>query len=254
MVYIPPGTITGIVGEMGSGKTFVSLLVGFEIAEALKLDIITNFHLNAKALYYYFLYNGYTWLLSRLIHGYIQVRSCASGDKLLLSEFMREKKTLYIIDEAGAVYLNARNFKNIPLDFLASLAQVRHDSRRIFWIGQYKDQADKTIRELTSAYIFCDCPTKNSDKLGGNQELVGKFFRIFTARNFTVFERKVLGGQVTGFKAYASSLKLAEKTYQGNLTALDKLLFKCYSSFARVEENPCLVNPLKPWISYREVC
>ena len=245
MVYIPPGPISGILGLPGSGKTFIALLAGFEMAEELHLDIVCNFPLNAKALYYYFLLNGYTWLLSRLIHGDIQVRSCANGSQLALSNFMQEKGTLYLIDEAG-VYLNSRNFKNIPLDFLSDLAQIRHDCRRLFWIAQYRDQVDKTLRELTASYIVADCPTRYSRKLG-NTELVGKYYRIFTTKNYEVYEKKIISGSVAGIKATLTSMKLAEKTIVGGLTNIDKLLFKAYGSFLRVEAKPELINAFNQW-------
>ncbi|HBL11650.1 MAG TPA: hypothetical protein DD379_09620 [Cyanobacteria bacterium UBA11162] len=245
MVYIPPGPITGVLGLPGTGKTFIALVAGFEMAEELHLDVVSNFPLNAKALYYYFLLNGYTWLLSRLIHGKIQVRSCASGSELALSNFMQEKGTLYLIDEAG-VYLNSRNFKNIPLDFLSDLAQIRHDCRRLFWIAQYRDQVDKTLRELTASYIVADCPTRYSRKLS-NTELVGKYYRIFTAKNYDVYEKKIVSGSVTGIKATVTSMKLAEKTIVGGLTDVDRLLFKAYGSFLRVEAKPELINPFCHW-------
>lgn len=247
MFYVPPGPITGILGLPGTGKSFVALMAGFEMAEELRLGVVTNFTLDAKVLYQYFLSSGYIWLLSQLIHGNgVRVRSCADGQYLTLTDFMQETKTLYIIDEAG-VYLNSRNFKNIPLDFLSNLAQIRHDCRRLFWISQYREQVDKTLRELTASYIEADCPTRYSRRLG-NTELVGKSYKVFTAKNYDAYERKILSGQMTGFKAHINSLRLAEKTWSGNLTSVDRLLFQVYGSFARVESKPVLLNPFLSWV------
>jgi hypothetical protein len=241
-MYIPPGPITGVIGLPGTGKTFIALTAGFEMAEELHLDIVANFSLNAKALYYYFLGQGYTWLLSRLLHGGIKVRSCAEGSDLKLSEFMQEKGVLYLIDEAG-VYLNSRNFRNIPLDFLSDLAQIRHDSRRMFWIAQYHGQVDRTLRELTASYIVADCPTRYSHQLK-NTELVAKYYRIFTAKNYDIYERKINSGAVTGFKANINSVRLADKVIVGQLTYYDRLLFKAYGSFLRVEDKPSMQGSL----------
>lgn len=237
-MYVPPGPITGVVGLPGSGKTFIALTAGFEMAEELHLDVIANFSLNARALYYYFLGQGYTWLLSRLLHGGIKVRSCAEGSELRLSQFMRETNVLYLIDEAG-VYLNSRNFKNIPLDFLSDLAQIRHDSRRLFWIAQYRSQVDRTLRELTASYVVAECPTKYSHKLK-NTELVGKYYRIFTAKNYDIYDKKIASGSLTGLKATLNSMRLSDKVIMGQLTDYDRLLFKAYGSFLRVEDKPTL--------------
>jgi hypothetical protein len=244
-MYVPPGPVTGVLGLPGTGKTFIALCAGFEMAEELQLDVVANFSLNARALYYYFLGHGYTWLLSRLLHGGIKVRSCANGSELRLIEFMQEKGTLYLIDEAG-VYLNARNFKNIPLDFLSDLAQIRHDSRRLFWISQYKDQVDKNLRELSASYIVAECPTRYSHKLK-NTELLSKYYRIFTAKNYDVFEKKILSGALTGAKAAINSARLADKVIMGSLSEYDRLLFKAYGSFLRVEDTPTLQFPLSTW-------
>ena len=110
-MYVPPGPITGVLGLPGTGKTFIALIAGFEMAEELQLDVVVNFSLNARALYYYFSGLGYTWLLGRLLQGGIKVRSCAEGSDLKLTEFMQETNTLYLIDEAG-VYFGFLNIKN----------------------------------------------------------------------------------------------------------------------------------------------
>ena len=244
-MYVPPGPITGVLGLPGTGKTFIALIAGFEMAEELQLDVVVNFSLNARALYYYFSGLGYTWLLGRLLQGGIKVRSCAEGSDLKLTEFMQETNTLYLIDEAG-VYLNARNFKNIPLQFLSDIAQIRHDSRRLFWISQYKEQVDRNLREMSASYIVADCPTRYSHKLK-NTELVSKYYRIFTAKNYSVFEKKILSGALTGAKAAINSARLSDKIIVGSLTEYDRLLFKAYGSFLRVEDKPTMQFPLTSW-------
>jgi len=241
MTYIPPGPLTGILGGMGSGKTFISIILATEIAEAMRFDLRFNFAINAIPLYYYLVNNGYTWLLSRLLRGGIDVKSCADGEELTLMEFMNKPKTLYVCDEAGAVYLNSRNFKKIPLDFLAGLSQSRKGQKRLFWIAQYKDQADKTIRELSASYVYCNCSSRPNPKVGFS-ECTGKNYQMFTAQNYQVFERKVLQGAVTGIKAKFTASKLAEKTITGNLSEVDKLAFAAYNSFSRVEDSPRLIG------------
>ncbi|NES25571.1 MAG: ATP-binding protein [Symploca sp. SIO3E6] len=240
-MYIP-GHITGILGEMGSGKSFVSLLIGFEMAEELQYDVCVNFALDAKALYRYFVSCGYTWLLSRLMHGGIEVKPVSSGQKVDLENWMSRRRCLYILDEAG-IFLNARRFQSNSPQFLADLAQIRHDGRKLFWIAQFVDQVDKQLRELTQSYIYCDCITKYSRKLGST-ELLFKNYRVFTTPQFKIFSDKVLGKKL-GFKSWILSNTLALKSWYGSLTEVDRLLFDIYPSLERIESGPSLVDVLK---------
>ncbi|NES65095.1 MAG: hypothetical protein F6K24_07440 [Okeania sp. SIO2D1] len=239
MMYIP-GHITGIVGEMGSGKSFVALLVGFEVAEELHYDVCTNFALDARELYRYFVANGYVWLTSRLLHGGIKVKPVSVGKKVCLENWMDQRRCLYILDEAG-IFLNSRRFQQNSPQFLADLAQIRHDGRRLFWISQYSEQVDKQMRELTQSYIYCDCVTRYS-KVLASTELVFKNYRLFIAKKFKIYVAKVVDGKL-GFKAWFLSNHLALKSWYGCLSSVDRMLFDCYPSLERIEKEPCLVNP-----------
>lgn len=245
-----PGHITGIVGEMGSGKSFISLLIAFKVAENYQYTIQTNFALDAHGLYDYFRASGYTWLLHCLLNNEIYVKPVSKGNKILLEKWMSRRRCLYILDEAG-IFLNARRFATTSPQFLADLAQIRHDGRKLFWIAQYSDQVDKQLRSLTQSYIYCDCVTKYSKKLGST-ELLLKSYACYLAKNFKIFEEKVIDKK-KGFKAWLQKNSLAYKSWYGTLSSTDKLLFDCYPSLERIEFAPYLVNSFSS-PKYLKVC
>lgn len=223
-MYIP-GPITGFIGLPGSGKSFYALKLGLYLANKIEYDICFNFSINESALYEYCILNGYTWLCHRISRGKLICRESVDLQKFMPD---RETRILYILDEAG-VYLNARSFQDTPKTFLHSLAQIRHDSKLLFWCAQYYDQVDRIIRDLSASICLCNSITKYSASLG-NLEIVGKKAFLFDSSSYKIYSTKV-DGKVTGIKHLLAQKKLSLKCFFGPLDFEDKLLFATYNSF-----------------------
>lgn len=244
-----PGPITGVCGSpsnpIGSGKTWVGLAIALQLAEQLKYDVVANFALEARELAYYFQMCGYKHLYLKLIKNegiYVKPICSPDGRHLELENWMDRSRTIYILDEAG-VFLNSRNFRNVSMQFLSDLAQIRHDGRRLIHIEQFYDQVDKQLRSLTSSYIQADCQCKFCPVLDG-PKIILKSYRLYETRKFTVLQRKLeSGGSAGGIGYWFKSTSLAMKTWFGKLSESDKQLFNCYGTFARVDANPVLINP-----------
>lgn len=233
------GSIIGILGEQGSGKSFVSLKLALEWANRFEFDLCFNFSINADYLYDYCLLNGYTWLLSRFLLNKIICKSvCDSRGNLQLDKWMSDQRTLYVLDEAG-VFLNSRRFRDVNPQFLSDLAQVRHKSRRLFWIAQYYEMTDKILRSLTSGFVHCESMTIFDKKLAAPKIILQKY-ALYSARNYQRYLTKV-ADKVGGLKMFFTQRKLAQYTYQARLSQADLLLFEIYQSFQdNVEDNVVL--------------
>lgn len=244
-----PGPITGVCGSqgnpIGSGKSFIALSIAFQLAEQLGYDVVTNFALDARELACYFQMCGYLGLYLKIIKNQgVYVRSVCSDDgkKLELETWMDKPRTIYVLDEAG-VFTNARNFKNISMQFLSDLAQIRHDGRRLIHISQFYDQVDKQLRALTSSYIQADCQCKYDAELDSTK-ILWKNYKLYEARKFIVLQKKLENGSSAGgLKYWFQSMSLSMKTWMGRLTENDKQLFNCYGSFMRVDQLPAIQNP-----------
>jgi hypothetical protein len=160
-----------------------------------------------------------------------------------LERWMGKPYTIYLLDEAG-IFLNSRRFSSTPPQFLADLAQIRHDSRRLLWIAQYMDQVDKQLRELTQSYVHCDSVVRYSKKLR-NTELFLLRYTIFLAKHYKIYSSKVLDKSL-GLKSFFQGNRLAHKSFIGRPSAVDLMLFDCYPSLERIEHEPCLIYPSTP--------
>lgn len=218
-----PGPITAVLGPQGSGKSFVAIKLALEYANKIEYDLTFNFSVNVRSLYEYSVLHGYTWLVSRILHGHIHCRP--SND---LKLFMDRSKTLYILDEAG-VFLQSRDFANIDKNFLRDLAQIRHDCKMLWWLAQYNDMVDRVLRDLTASVIQADCITRYSKKLGNYEIFIQRFF-LFEARAYKIYLTKV-ADKSRGFPHFVRQRQLALRSWVGPLECSDSLLFDCYQSF-----------------------
>lgn len=234
------GSIIGILGEQGSGKSYVALKLALEWANKFEFDLCFNFSINLDRLYDYCLLNGYLWLLSRIYSNKIVCRSVSDKGQLKLDKWMSENKTLYVLDEAG-VFLNSRRFRDVDPQFLSDLAQVRHKSRRLFWIAQYYDMVDRILRSLTSGFVHCESITTFDKELCAPKILLQKY-ALYNSRNYQRYLQKV-ADKTGGIKMFFTQRKLADYTYQAPLSKADLLLFKVYQSFSdNIESSVSLIG------------
>lgn len=219
-----PGPITGVLGLQGAGKTFAALKFALQVAETLEYDLCFNFSIDLKKLFYYCLDCGYSYLLGRILSG-DGVRCRSSAD---LQAFMDRPKTLYLLDEAG-VYLNSRRFRDISVDFISDLAQIRHDGKLLWWVAQYADMVDRVLRELTASFLVAESTLRFNKKLG-NSEIIWQNFALFDNKKFKLFE-KASEDRARLFAQFFRKRKYAIFTWGGMLSPTDKYLFKVYKSF-----------------------
>lgn len=231
-----PGRCIGYLGAMGSGKSSSSLVHAMELAESIKAEwIVCNFSLDAVALAKYAIASRNMWAYHLILNGQIISKPIVDHDKkLTLSTFFTERNAIFVIDEAG-IFFNCRDWKQIGTDFLADLAQARHDKRYLFWIAQDLEQVDKQIRTLTTGYVWCCGISRYNSKIEGPEQVL-KFNRLYAGKDY---EKLIASGKLStsGLKATIQSTLKAKKIWFSFMNELDRMIFDCYPSFDRIGDS-----------------
>lgn len=216
--------IIGLSGAIGSGKSHTQLKVALEYCERKQKQLVTNFPVNARAVYNYAKLNEYKWVQRLALRGsLIQINSPQHLEALLIPE------SVVCLDEAG-IFLNSREFASTSKRLLADLAQSRKDGVDLVWAAQFNEQVDKQVRLLTQYWVHCDS-LATYDKQLRRPKLFWKRIYWFTAWNYNFWVNDPRARSAHFKTRFAHAFK-----YEGGfLTQADKALFKAFDSFNRLD-------------------
>jgi hypothetical protein len=229
-------TITGLSGDIGSGKSWKMLQFALEQTNSKQKYLVTNFGLNKKALKLYCAARKQWWNVWMIDHDLYSIVSCLppEGSKQNVSIvplFQNRTQSVCVLDEAG-IFLNARQFKNCPAQLLMDLAQSRKDGNDLIWASQFDTQVDVQFRNLTQFWIHCDSTT-GWDKKERRPSLVWKTYFHFKGAEYERWQRSTKAR--TSF--FRTMFAYAFDTQFGPLSKTDKMLFDCFNSFTRLEKQ-----------------
>ncbi len=220
-------TITGIAGKIGSGKSLKQLDYALQQCNRKHKLLVTNFHLNIPAVRKYCVMKGYHWAAWMVAEGLVTVIDTLNNLEALLTY----PNSIACLDEAG-IFLNAREFAKTPKKLLMDLCQSRKDGIDLIWAAQFDTQVDKQFRQLTQYWIHAAGASVYDRKLKGPR-LVWKTYYYFDGESYDMW----LDDKKARSSYFRTRFIYAYSTQGGFLNRFDKQLFKCFDSFARLEQQ-----------------
>lgn len=242
-------TITGLSGDIGSGKSWKMLQYGLEQAELKKKYLVTNFALNLSGVKRYCAMRKFWWVIWTIDNSKFSIVSFVPQDSrkenMSLVPFFKDRQnSICLLDEAG-IFLNSRNFANTPAQLLMDLAQSRKSGNDLIWAAQFDTQVDVQFRNLTQFWIQCDGWTAY-DKQMRRPKLVWRTYFYFKGAEY---QRWLISA-----KARTSFLRtyfaFAFKTDFGPMSKTDIALFGGFDSFTRLEKQASAAIEIKD-LTYR---
>lgn len=225
-------TITAILGEIGSGKSLKLLEYAAELANNKRKKLVLNFAIDLKAFRIWASMKNYGWLCYLIdTKQVVQLQLSSYAE---LCEIFSRPSTVVCVDEAQ-IFFNSRNFKGTPLNVLADLCLSRHDAIDVIWCAQVDSHVDIQFRQLTQFFIYSRGMTKYDKELR-NERLIAKIYFHFTGTTYELWQqdlkarRNNISGNLKTWLQYASRVEASP------LRAVDRQLFKCYSSFNRLDK------------------
>lgn len=219
-------TITGICGEIGSGKSLYQLGFALEQCNQKHKKLVCNFPINLHALKLYAVAAKMPYLIWMADNN--QVACIPSLNSL--TELFIYPDSIVCLDEAG-IFLNSREFSKTPKSLLSDMAQSRKAGIDLVYASQFDDQVDRQFRLLTQYFVHCDALTKY-DKTTRRPRLHWKYYSHFKASAYWRW--------TTDNKARCSAIRTYMAAFQttwGFLTKADKLLFNVFDSFSRLDSH-----------------
>lgn len=267
--------LIGIIGDIGSGKTFSQIKYCLRYADRRHKNLVFNFYINRKALKEYceipyfvdipfigsFVYEilkliqvikitfnntfvgivpGITrrryrfkftprhpWVLELLARdeGIYEMPGLEDFSLLL------KPNSLVCFDEAG-IFLNSRFFSKTSKKLITDLAQVRKDGIDFVWTGQYFEQVEKVLRELSSEILVCLGTSSYDTKLGYPKMLLKR--TLYFKRG--VFQRWYYNDKVKD-NYIKTRFAYAYLNDEGPLSTADKKVFDIYDSLGRLDKK-----------------
>lgn len=218
--------IYGICGLIGSGKSFYQLKLAVDLAERQRRKLVFNFPVDFRELKRYASMRRYPWVVWLCDNGQVAVRSAARN----LSDFLKFSNSVICLDEAG-LFLNARAFRDTPVDFLRDLAQSRKFGSDLIYTAQFDSQVDRQFRLLTNFFVHCQGLSRFDKKLR-RPRLHWKSYLYFDADSyFSWLESSARRSFLKSYFFYAFHFEL------GFLTAADRQLFRVFDSFSRLDSD-----------------
>ncbi len=218
-------TIIGVVGEIGRGKSWTMLKKALEYANRKERTLVTNYLLDVAVLQEYCDRRGLDWLADNIWSRHVFIERPHTLSALFIPD------SVVCIDEAG-IFINSRNFKNIPLNLLSDLRQSRKDGIDVFWVSQTDNEVDKQWRELTQYFIFCKSVTTWNQQ-EKRPELQWKRIYSFTSADYNYWKRN--------YRDFCSHFKTRFAyaiDYEGGfLSGADRLLFSAFNSLRRLDSS-----------------
>lgn len=221
-------TIYAITGDIGSGKSLRQLSEGLRLCQKYKKNLVTNFGVNRAAVKRYAASRKY-WHVVQMIDNQ-QLTTFDLQDTEQLPEILSVPGSVVLLDEAG-IFFNTREFSKTPKSLLMDLAQSRKTGCDLIYASQFDGQVDKQFRMLTQYFTHCGGVTAWSKKLG-NQKLVWKYYSLFSATKYWEWITN-MSRRNNPFRTWFA----ATSTEFGPLNKSDVMLFKCFESFARLDNQ-----------------
>lgn len=224
-------TITGICGEIGSGKSLYQLAYALEQCNQKHKKLVCNFPVNIHALKVY----AYAAKMPYLIWMADNNQVACIPSLNSLTELFIYPNSIVCLDEAG-IFLNSREFSKTPKALLSDMAQSRKAGIDLVYASQFDDQVDRQFRLLTQYFVHCDALTKY-DKVSRRPKLYWKYYSHFKASAYWHW--------VNDTKARCSAIRThiaAFQTTWGPLTEADKLLFNVFDSFSRLDSHGSMIQ------------
>jgi Zonular occludens toxin (Zot) len=143
---IRPGTCLGIVGRMGSGKSYFAVRMAWSLLKSGRCDVATNFtmrlppELGARHI---LLDARRLWEHVAELHGEVDERSGRIVRPLVV-----------IIDEVHNYAPSNRSFA-LPTRARWKLSQLRKFGMALVWISQHEDRVGRPLRDLTNLIYVC---------------------------------------------------------------------------------------------------
>lgn len=229
-------TIIGITGEIGAGKSLEQLRFSLELCQKRHRKLVTNFALNLTAVKKYGQLTKQPWVTWLADNNQIACVDTIAN----LPELLKDRKNCVIaLDEAG-IFLNARDFAKTPKSLLMDLAQSRKCGNDLIWAAQFDDQVDKQFRKLTQFFIFATGFSVHDEKLGIPRLKLKQYWHFKPTQYWHC---------QTNMKIMNSFIRKwlnCNKLVQGPLTEVDRLLFQCFDSKARLDQQAANVQEFKP--------
>jgi hypothetical protein len=225
-------TITAILGEIGSGKSLKLLEHAAELANNKRKRLVLNFAIDMKAFRKWASMKNYGWLCYLIDSNQVVMLQLSNYQELC--EIFSRPSTVVCVDEAQ-IFFNSRNFKGTPLNVLADLCLSRHDGVDVVWCAQVDTHVDIQFRQLTQYFIYSRGMTKYDKELR-NEKLIAKFYFYYTGSTYELWcsdlkaRRRNISGTLKTWLQYASKVEFSP------LRKVDYQLFKCYSSFNRLDK------------------
>lgn len=219
-------TITGICGDIGSGKSVYQLDYALRQCNQKHKKLVCNFSIDLHALKVF----AYEAKLPYLIWMADNNQIATIPSLNSLTELFTYPDSVVCLDEAG-IFLNAREFSKTPKGLLSDLAQSRKSAIDLVYAAQFDDQVDRQFRLLTQYFVHCDSLTKY-DPATRRPKLHWKYYSHFKAAAYWRW--------VGDYRARCSAIRTymsAFETTWGFLTKSDKLLFNVFDSFSRLDSQ-----------------
>lgn len=237
-------TITGLSGDIGSGKSWKMLQYALEQSNFKQKYLVTNFGLNLPNLKRYCAAKKQWWNIHMIDSGWFAVVSLIvnDGNKENLSLtplFKHRENSIVCLDEAG-IFLNSRNYKNTPAQLLMDLAQSRKSGNDLIWAAQFDTQVDVQFRNLTQFWIHCDAFTAYNKKMR-RPELKWKTYYHFKGAEYQRWQLSTKA-RTSFIRTYFS---YSFKTEFGPLSVVDRMLFTAFDSFTRLENQAAAAKEMK---------
>lgn len=206
--------IYAFIGLPGSGKSYSLIEYGFQLAEKQKRHIVTNYVLDEAEAYKYCRKRGMHWLAHQFRLGKWQFDTRPH-------KMLGYANAVVMLDEAG-IFLNSRNWADIPKEFIVNVCQQRKIGTDLLWTAQSDEMADANLRRLTNFYILVN-------SIGGKELKLGPLRWFWGGLHF----RRMF--DPFGLQRFRTDGKLWKHTLGVKVSRFDPEVFKVFDSFVRLE-------------------
>jgi hypothetical protein len=238
--------LTAFLGGIRTGKSLKLLDYACCLANERRSNLITNFALDFKQLRRYAGMRKLGWLAHLIDHHRIVcIQACDVSE--LIQVFLYPESVV-AIDEAH-LYFSARDWKSIPKTIIADITQSGKIGIEVLWCSQRDEAVDKNFRELSTDIVYARGVTRYNRQMR-RPELVMKRYYHFSPETFDLWmaDKKARRDNITGL---VKSFLMASKLEMGVLNECDRQLFKCYSSFSRLDKGGDFKPNLEKMPAYR---
>lgn len=214
-----------ITGATGSGKSLKQCEFGLKQCQEKRKSLVTNFSINLPALQAYAKHKKYGWLSHMIDRNMITYVDANQS----LAQLLSFPNSVVLLDEAG-IFLNVGEWQKTPKKLLYDLCQSRKDGVDVVAAAQFDEQIHRQFRELAHNIIEAQGVTKY-DRITKRPKLVWKTYFYFDALAYRTWQTSRDRGSYL-----RTRVRHAFLTEHGFIDDSDKLLFKIFDSYARLDK------------------